>query len=139
MGSKAKGYVNDEGRECSSCKEYKTWKHYSLLKRGIKGYSSYCKACAKKLRCLKKERANDLRRNYGITLEIYEEMLEDQHYGCKICGKDKEKNGKNLAVDHCHTTGKVRGLLCDKCNRGLGFFEEDKDKMRLAMQYLDES
>ena len=65
-------------------------------------------------------------------------MLEEQEYGCKICGTKKSymKHSKYLCVDHCHTTGKVRGLLCSKCNSAIGLFDEDTSRMRLAMQYL---
>lgn len=60
-----------------------------------------------------------LRKAYGITLEEYNRMLESQGGGCDICGK-KPKPTRDLPVDHCHTTGEVRGILCDSCNMVLG-------------------
>lgn len=83
-----------------------------------------------------------LKREYGITLEDYNKMLEDQNGVCSICKKSEtsihEKTNKlrNLAVDHCHETGKVRGLLCSKCNRGLGYFKDNVMNLIKAAKYL---
>ena len=63
----------------------------------------------------------NLKRTFGLTVEEYDAMLDAQHGVCAICGKLPQK--KRLAVDHNHTTGKVRGLLCPSCNRTLGYFE----------------
>ena len=76
-----------------------------------------------------------LKYTFGISLEQYNEMLKKQGSVCAIC-KEKCKSGKNLAVDHCHTTGKIRGLLCSNCNRGLGLFTDDKIKLSNAIIYL---
>ncbi len=85
----------------------------------------------------KNERDLRFRRVFGITLEDYERILEEQGGLCVICkGKD---NSKRLAVDHCHTTGKVRGLLCSRCNQGLGLFDDDEKKLRLAIKYLKDN
>ncbi len=72
---------------------------------------------------------------YGITLEQYEEMLEAQGGVCKICG-DPPPTGrkKYLSVDHCHQTGRVRGLLCTQCNTRLAWIEEHGNAVR---DYLD--
>jgi len=68
------------------------------------------------------DRRKHFKRKYGITVEQYNQMLLAQNNTCKIC-KNTCKSGKNLAVDHCHTTGKVRGLLCATCNVNLGRIE----------------
>lgn len=68
------------------------------------------------------DKKKHLKRSYGITLDEYNKMLKDQGGVCKIC-KLPCKSGKNLAVDHCHDTGTVRGLLCAKCNTNLGRIE----------------
>lgn len=73
----------------------------------------------------------DLRKRYGITLEQYEAMFEAQRGRCAICQRDKK-----LHVDHCHATGKVRGLLCSQCNKGLGHFEDSLARLRAAEVYL---
>ena len=74
-----------------------------------------------------------LRHRYGINLDIYNKMLAAQDNKCKIC--DKESN-KRLQVDHCHLTLKVRGLLCDKCNRGIGHFYDDETLLEKALLYI---
>jgi hypothetical protein len=79
-----------------------------------------------------------IRRQYGITLNEYNEMLENQNYKCAICGNEDEVEGRRLAIDHCHTSGKVRGLLCGKCNRGLGLFYDNVELLNNAILYLNE-
>lgn len=80
-----------------------------------------------------------IRNQYGITLEDYNNMLEAQGYKCAICGNEDEVEGRRLAIDHCHTTGKVRGLLCGKCNRGLGLFYDNFTLLQNAIEYLKNS
>lgn len=75
-------------------------------------------------------------KQYGITVEQYNQMFVDQNGLCKICKNPKGSNEKNLSIDHCHTTGKVRGLLCNKCNAGLGFFKDDISILTEAIKYL---
>jgi uncharacterized Zn finger protein (UPF0148 family) len=81
-----------------------------------------------------------LRRFYGMTPEDYARMLEEQQGRCPICGStpDGERNcGRaNFAVDHCHETGRVRGLLCNLCNRAMGFFGDSEELLRRAADYL---
>lgn len=83
-----------------------------------------------------------LKAMYGITIERYETMLECQGGVCAICGKEegaKHQNGKvkNLAVDHCHDTGVIRGLLCHACNTGIGSFRHDQALLTSATKYLE--
>lgn len=78
-----------------------------------------------------------LRRDFGIGLDDYERMLSRQGGGCAICGAAKSANGSRLAVDHCHTSGIVRGLLCLSCNHGIGRFKDDPGKLRRAAEYLE--
>lgn len=76
-------------------------------------------------------------KTYGINQDDYERMLLDQNGVCKICNKYRTQPGKNhLSVDHCHTTGKIRGLLCHVCNNTIGLFEEDIDLMLRAIEYI---
>jgi len=70
------------------------------------------------------ERDRQYKVRYGISIEDYNRMLEEQSGKCKICSSEKGGNKNQcFAVDHCHTTGRVRGLLCIKCNARLGWFE----------------
>ena len=79
-------------------------------------------------------RNTKLKLNYGITLDIFEQMVMEQGNKCKICGSDN--NDRTLHVDHCHTTLKIRGLLCSKCNSGLGMFNDNTEMLQLAINYL---
>lgn len=79
-----------------------------------------------------------LRKLYGLTPERYDELLIAQGGGCAICGRpDAHKGGIRLHVDHDHDTGKVRGLLCSRCNQSIGAFEDDPALLRLAVAYLE--
>lgn len=71
---------------------------------------------------------------YKISVEEYDAIHDAQNGVCAICGRTSE--GKKLAVDHCHSTGLVRGLLCTACNVGLGLFRDDLVLLAKAMQYL---
>lgn len=81
-------------------------------------------------------RPSALRRHYGITVEQYDSLLLNQDGRCAICGKTVEENGQRLHVDHDHETGRVRGLLCNACNPGIGFFKHNPDLLKKAMGYL---
>lgn len=74
-----------------------------------------------------------LQKKYGLSREDFNSLVVDQKGECAICG---EVLGETLDVDHNHITGKVRGLLCNNCNRGLGFFNEDFRLLRKASIYL---
>lgn len=75
---------------------------------------------------------------YGITFEDYDEMLARQHGCCKICFKPFTAFKIRLAIDHCHATGRVRGLLCKRCNTGAGFFDDDAERMRRAADHVED-
>lgn len=74
-------------------------------------------------------------RSFGITIEIYNNLLNKQKGVCAICN-NKCKSGHSLSIDHCHITGKVRGLLCKNCNSGIGFLNDDKVLLKNAIKYL---
>jgi hypothetical protein len=76
-----------------------------------------------------------LLRKYGITNTQFAELLASQQGRCKICRI--EENGRTWHVDHCHESGVVRGILCDKCNRGLGHFNDSAEVLRRAADYLE--
>lgn len=79
-----------------------------------------------------------LKTNYGITEEQYASLLNEQQGCCAICKTDKPTGKwKVFAVDHCHITGRVRGLLCNECNRGMGLLKDNADLLREAAEYLE--
>lgn len=83
----------------------------------------------------------DLRQTFGITVAEFHAMRDAQGGVCAACGRpEKEKRSgrvRELAVDHCHRTGAIRGLLCGNCNRGIGKFEDNPELLRKAADYLE--
>lgn len=73
----------------------------------------------------------------GMTYAIYEKMLEEQNHRCAVCQTHQSMLGKNLGVDHDHLSGKPRGLLCDACNRAIGYLKESRVLFQSAIEYLD--
>tara|TARA_B100001094_G_C17781140_1_gene599791 strand:+ start:144 stop:632 length:489 start_codon:yes stop_codon:yes gene_type:complete len=77
-------------------------------------------------------------RTYGIQPEDYDKMLTEQNGVCACCGeKETNPKKKHLSIDHCHKTGEVRALLCDRCNRGIGALNDELDILRKAVLYLE--
>lgn len=86
-------------------------------------------------------RRYDLQKNYGLTVEQWQELFDAQEGRCGICGRHEDEvlwaeGRRGLVVDHCHETGRVRGLLCNGCNRGLGYLGDDLDRVRAAEAWL---
>jgi hypothetical protein len=91
--------------------------------------------------CSKKGKASAyLKRSYNISLRDYEKMLKEQKSLCAICKTEgwtmAEHHNLKLVVDHCHTTGIVRGLLCHNCNRALGLLQDSQENLENAIDYL---
>ncbi len=84
------------------------------------------------------KRAQNLRANFGITVAEYNALLVKQGGVCAICGETCG-TGKMLAVDHCHKSGKIRGLLCFDCNSGIGKLKDDVEMLHRAISYLQAS
>lgn len=87
---------------------------------------------------IKKAEYKDKKRKnvYGITTAEYNLMLSNQNGTCAICLRVPDKS---LCIDHCHVSGKVRGLLCNPCNKGLGLFKDNIDHLNRAIMYLGDS
>lgn len=117
--------ANEEFRDCSKCKKNL---HRSEFERTSQNYS-FCRKCS-------------YLRKYRINFVEYEKLFENQNGLCAICNNPEEAkfrktgNIKVLAVDHCHTTGKIRGLLCSHCNLALGQFKDNIEVLNNAIQYL---
>jgi len=78
-----------------------------------------------------------MKNNYGLDFDEYNKLLEKQNGACAICGSlPPNTHKKRLSIDHCHTTGRVRGLLCDSCNTALGLLKDSPDLMLKAISYL---
>lgn len=150
-------------KKCTKCLIGKNESEFYKLKNiGPKtaksGLKAKCKECEKKwyqeysktekfrqrTRFLEKKRnkpevtrKKSLKQLYGITVEQYDSIFTDQNGNCKICGINQSKLTKPLFVDHCHYTEKIRGLLCGKCNSGLGFFCDSSELLAKAKEYID--
>ena len=137
-----------ESKVCTGCKIEKPLEDFSRHPVGRGGKNPKCKQCRNEWSSEKYSRTpqeevlarkrtywKEVKRfsQYGITKEIYLEMVQAQDGLCLICTK---RFDVDLVIDHDHDTGKVRGLLCDRCNSGLGFFEDSTEGLRRAIKYL---
>jgi|MudIll2142460700_1097286.scaffolds.fasta_scaffold04225_4 hypothetical protein len=132
---------------CPKCEKTKNISEFHKDTRTVDGLKIWCKTCRyEKLNKPTKyglprthkdyDKAAYLDRFYGISLDIWDKLFHDQEGTCAICNEEfKDK----INVDHDHITGKVRGLLCDKCNRALGQFNDDINKLKNAIKYLENS
>ena len=133
-------------RICNKCGEYKNFDNFSPKGTKIDGskkYSSHCKPCQSETKRRKyspeRKREKDLRTKYGITITEYNDMLVRQEHRCAICGTSDTKfsHGNRFHVDHCHDTGKVRGLLCGRCNVALGHIGDNISTLQSMIDYLN--
>ena len=83
------------------------------------------------------DRDRYLRRTYGITADEYELLLAAYDGGCWVCGKKPKVGQRRLHVEHDHKTGRVRGLACWSCNKGLATYKDDPAILRSAADYLE--
>jgi len=120
-------------KTCSKCSEVKLVAEFSRDPRTADGRYAACKACVAKT-----ARNARFKRKYGITADEYDQMLESQNGVCLICS-GPPPNGRPLVVDHCHSTGDVRGLLCNNCNALLGMAADDIQRLTAAITYLEKS
>jgi hypothetical protein len=82
-------------------------------------------------------REKRLLKKYGLTLADVEQILKVQGNACAICGKELSSDSKRPVIDHCHDTGKVRGILCDSCNCMIGFAQDDPAILAKAIEYIN--
>lgn len=145
-------------KHCRRCDQTKPLTEYHRDSGATDGHTSYCKECQlKKSRQWyadnterarasgrarwsgRSERGRNylLQKKYGITLDDYRAMLDRQGGVCAICGGlDRTQDGRAMPVDHCHRTGKVRGILCSHCNRAVGLLGDDPEVITRAASYL---
>lgn len=139
---------NDGNRRCCTCERFKPPSEYHKDKSGVLGLSYSCKECAnaRSRKHHAKRMVSDpdykaakknsyIKSAWGMTQAQYNELLKSQNYCCAICGTDKPKGGWHL--DHDHVTGKVRAFLCNPCNRGIGYLQDNKEILVNAVKYLE--
>lgn len=127
---------------CNGCSREKTLDSFYRNPSVKSGYAAICKECNKEraiawrknnmARFLEIKRASNRKKRYGISIETYNRMLIEQKGECKIC----KSKFRNLQIDHDHSTGKIRGLLCNPCNRILGMAKDSTLILASAIQYL---
>lgn len=122
---------------CASCKNEKPDAEFPKNPQQRDGKDSYCKLCKLAKVNPEKLKATQERarlRKYRLAAEEHAALLASQNGCCAIC--KRPENGKKLAIDHCHTSGKVRSLLCTRCNVGLGAFRDSPRILVNAAKYL---
>lgn len=118
-----------------------------LYNQMIQKYNRKMKTKASQLKAVKRwkrdnpekvklSKRKSMLKKYGVTIESYNEMLSKQNNSCNICLLHESEFKNRLSVDHCHKTGRVRGLLCHKCNTMLGKWKDDKEKFERAAAHL---
>ena len=128
-------------KKCCRCGERKPLERFGNNKRSSDGKLGHCKDCtASEMRKWRrsnpnKVRANNRKHRYGITAEEFALRLSEQMGLCLVCSDPIDE--ATACVDHCHTHGHVRGLLCHPCNKGLGHFRDDTERLAKALAYLE--
>lgn len=140
---------------CTNCLTEKTEEEFNFKNKEKGTRSTVCKQChckyrrehylanqqyyqrkARKWIKANPTKAEDQRlKKFGITSAKYQEMLTTQNHACAVCSTPPARK-KRLAVDHCHSSGKVRGLLCSSCNLAIGLLQDDPVRMQAALDYL---
>ena len=134
-------------KNCSVCGTLKEFSAFTKQKECRNGVRGICKAChlertkawkAKNITASKHmEFASLLKTKYGMTTDHFEWLHEEQAGLCAICNKPETAGGRTrLSVDHDHTCGTIRGLLCHNCNTGLGKFMDQEELLLKAAEYL---
>ena len=121
-------------KTCNSCGKEKSYSEYYKYKTNRDGYMAICKECH-----LQNGKDQHLMRQFGITRADYDAMYVAQNGSCACCGKHQVELNVTLAVDHCHNTGQVRGLLCGSCNRGIGLLGDNLEGVHNALKYLEDT
>jgi Autographiviridae endonuclease VII len=150
--------VSETRKTCRRCSRDLPISSFNCLSRAGDGHASRCRECTSKgVREWKDRRKAEgnpwsigpqlrrkhwLNRSHGITPAQFNQMLVEQGGGCALCCEPESiahQSGtiKELSVDHCHDTDRIRGLLCSKCNQGLGLFKDDPTLLRRAADYIE--
>jgi len=127
---------------CTACQQCKPLDDFKKNKDGKFGRHSICRKCNSERTKYRYANGDSyavrLKKLYNLSVEEYEQMYAEAEGCCQVCGVSETELTKRLAVDHCHSTGKVRGLLCSKCNTALGQLDDSLDKITALYSYLTE-
>lgn len=117
---------NDDTQQCRKCLRVLSLDNFRFENISENKRHKVCRTCRQIHRTVIR----------NANREEYETLLQEQNSTCAICGITAEEIGKRLIVDHNHETLKVRGLLCWRCNSGLGFFKDNQAHLAMAIEYL---
>ena len=117
--------------KCKTCCAAAQRKYYAAKPNQ---YQAYVKKRRAKYKGVHKRKAN--LKTFGLTINDYDNMLLAQNTQCAICGVNKCSSGRRFAVDHCHATGRIRGLLCLRCNQAIGKFNDNYFLLQQAADYV---
>lgn len=147
-----KQFITSDGQKCCTvCKEWKPLESFMSDKRTTSGKSSRCSTCHYKINrsrlAIDKDfrdnvnrlnRISKIKNKYGLSQESYNNLIINQNNKCAICSIEFNSISKKtkIAIDHCHKTDSIRGLLCSRCNIGLGQFRDNENYLLSAIQYL---
>lgn len=131
-------------KTCRTCLTEHTLSHFYAAPNNKDGLSWHCKKCIstygksyrRKPHIQARIRAAELQRKYGISSDEAKAILASQGGCCAICSSGEPGGRGDWHVDHCHASGRVRGLLCSTCNVGLGMFKDDEMLLINASRYL---
>ena len=125
---------------CPACSEVLPLTDFPIARKTPSGRASHCKECRRKKYPYNAvaKRAIHIRHRYGLEIEDYVSIWEKQGGKCAICRMEISL-GKAANLDHCHATGKVRGMLCFFCNSALGKFKDNVEILQSAIEYLNAS
>ena len=132
-------------KTCKLCGVTKALEEFNRRSDARVGRSAHCRSCmaAKWTAVDHEKRTRAKRRAHGLEYDVYLAMCLEQGNRCRVCGEVESdihqgtRNVRELAIDHDHTTGEIRGLLCGKCNKAIGLMRDDPGRLRAAAEYLE--
>ena len=134
-------------RKCFTCSKLKPLSEFYKDSSQSRKRMFKCKPCSRAYGKLQRELhpekyklkdfKSDLKKNYGMTLDEYKALHKSQDGRCACCGIEGSKFKRGLNVDHDHKTSVIRGLLCNRCNPGIGYFEDSIENLHKAIKYLE--
>lgn len=125
------------GKVCITCRIEKEPKdYYKHETRCAECEKARKREARKRYSHVDQDRKKWLKYMYGLSVEQFKNLEISQNRLCAICGNKEQMSHGRLSIDHCHTTNKIRGLLCSKCNTGLGQFKDNIKLLEIAINYL---
>ena len=129
---------------CTKCSVEKNLSEFNNSKRGKFQKRGECKTCQSEIARARNKITYDskvkwkwnMKSTFNLTIEDYNIIFNKHNGSCAICKRHQTEFKKRLAIDHCHKTNEIRGLLCSSCNTAIGLFKDDIDSLSSAIDYL---